>query len=605
MMAPAFEVLQRLPGFKGTGKDRWEARCPGHEDGKASLSVGIGDDGRILLFCHAGCDLARILEAAGLELKDLFGDGHHEAAGERRMIATYDYRNAAGELSYQVIRYENKDFSQRQPDGNGGWIKNIKGLKRLPYHLPELAAAEYVFVVEGEKDVESLRKIGLVGTCNSGGVGKWSAELSQYFKMGQRVTIIPDNDTVGRRHAQQVAAALHGKVASVKILQLAGLPDKGDVSDWLQGRDPQGAAEELSLLADGAPDTPTGFHPPAHWELLDVADVENWRCAPLEWIVEPIVARGNLVFVAGDTQCGKTLMGLYAMYRLLLGGWLFGKFHIYPVRKILYLCLEDPPRRVKQRILDMRRDSRIEPGRFIVFVAPGLTVNDNLCFIWLKDFITKQGFDLVVLDTYQKATPGISSFDDVKQGPILHRLSNLTRELDVTLWIHDHYRKESGSRARKELDLSSLKGTGGKPQNADCYILMERTGDTIKVLVSSKETDQKPRFLLRVSPQGSHDEKFIYAGDLGEAAASMKALGESNRQRILESIPKDGSWTSRSFIESATALKPSAVKNHLAQLVRDGNLETNGKRGKAIGYRISHAEMSLWPNAASDTDTED
>jgi 5S rRNA maturation endonuclease (ribonuclease M5) len=618
MTATAMDTLRALSGFKACGENQYEARCPGHEDNRASLSIGKAPDGKILLDCKAGCKTIAILESMGLSMKDLFpsnGNGGNGHKPESKIVETYDYCDADGKLSYQVVRFDPKDFRQRKPDGNGGYIWKASDLKRLPYRLQELLQAEYVFIVEGEKDCESLRKIGLVGTCIAGGAKSpdWPT-VSQYFRKDQHVTIIPDNDEPGETYAQNAAAALSGKVASVKVLKLSGLPDKGDVSDWLQGKDAEAAAEELSRLSDAAPEweppkdkdeKPTGFQPPAHWELLDVADVDSWTCAPLEWIIEDIAAKGNLIFVAADSQCGKTLLALYIVLHMLHGGDLFGKFKINPPKKVLYLLLEDPTRRAKQRILDMRRAIRIGHDRFLMYVAPGLTVNDDLVWVWLKGFIADNGFDFVVLDTYQKATPGISSFDDIKQGPILHRLANLTRELNVTLWIHDHYRKDGGGKKRKELDPSSMKGTGGKPQNADCYILMERSGDMIKVAVSSKDSDRHPRFMLQVSPEGSGEEKFQYAGDLENAANDMRQMGENNRQRILDSFPTDGSWITRSFIEGATGLKTAAVKKHLQSLQKDKSIECNGKSGKAIGYRIGHAETTLWPNAASDIDTED
>lgn len=239
--------------------------CPRHDDNEPSLRL---DTAKNCWFCNpcnkGGNSWALAAWIADVSADDklsviawlkerglLNGNGHQEPA-ERHIIVTYDYKNAEGELVYQVARFEPKDFRQRRPDGNGGWIWNTKGLKRLPYNLPKLAAAEYPFITEGEKDVESLRKIGLVGTCNSGGAGKWSAELAQYFRADQHITILPDNDEPGRNHAQQVAESLFGKVASLKILELAGLPDKGDISDWLQDRDPGEAAEMLCRLAEGA-----------------------------------------------------------------------------------------------------------------------------------------------------------------------------------------------------------------------------------------------------------------------------------------------------------------------------------------------------------------
>jgi len=282
---PALKTLSGLPGYRSTGKQQWEARCPGHEDRKASLAISIGNDDRILLHCFAGCDLAHILEAAGLDTKDLFannGNGH-KTAGIPHIVESYDYKLADGELSYQVVRFEPKDFRQRRPDGAGGWIWDTKGLKRIPYNLPEFAAAEYIFVVEGEKDVESLRKIGLIGTCNSGGAGKWTAELSQHFTNLQHVTIIPDNDEPGRKHAEQVAASLHGVVTSVKILELAALPKHGDLTEWLKDRDPQEAAKDLCRLAEAAPEwRPAGDtnpEPPP----IDASDADLDRATRAAW----------------------------------------------------------------------------------------------------------------------------------------------------------------------------------------------------------------------------------------------------------------------------------------------------------------------------------
>lgn len=249
-MTDALDRLQQLKNFHKCG-DGFEACCPGHDDKKESLSINKGADGRLLLHCHAGCDLDRILEPLGLEKKDLFpenGNGNGQKP-DSRIIATYDYRSADGTPSYQVVRYEPKDFRQRRADGT--W--SIKGLKRIPYNLPELLKAEYIFVVEGEKDVESLRKIGLTATCIAGGAqAHWTADIAQYFSETQHVTIIPDNDKPGEDYAAHAAQALHGRVASIRILRLQGLPEHGDVSDWLIDRDPVAAAEELCKLSEAA-----------------------------------------------------------------------------------------------------------------------------------------------------------------------------------------------------------------------------------------------------------------------------------------------------------------------------------------------------------------
>jgi predicted P-loop ATPase len=152
-------------------------------------------------------------------------------------------------LRFQVVRSSGKVFRQRRPDGSGGWIWNRKGVSELPYRLPELIAAkakgETIFISEGEKDVEALRSHGLVATCNPGGAGKWRRKFAEYFE-GADVVILPDNDTPGQKHVEQVAKILSPVAKRVRILLLPSLPPKGDVSDWIKAG---GTAETLLDIA--------------------------------------------------------------------------------------------------------------------------------------------------------------------------------------------------------------------------------------------------------------------------------------------------------------------------------------------------------------------
>ena len=66
------QLLSRLDGVKRTGKDRWMARCPAHEDKRASLAITELGDGRILCHCFALCDVQSVLSAVGLEFDALF-----------------------------------------------------------------------------------------------------------------------------------------------------------------------------------------------------------------------------------------------------------------------------------------------------------------------------------------------------------------------------------------------------------------------------------------------------------------------------------------------------------------------------------------------------
>lgn len=171
---------------------------------------------------------------------------------ERRVVTVYPYRDATGKLVYQLVRYDPKDFEFQRPDG-----RPLPATRRrhLLYRLPELLAAESsrtVFVVEGEKDVDRLWSVGLVATCNEGGggKGKWSAAHSKPLR-GRAVGIIPDYDKTGEEHAQDVARHVQRFASVVKMVCLAYLPQKGDVSDWLDARGTPSRLE--SLFAEAKP----------------------------------------------------------------------------------------------------------------------------------------------------------------------------------------------------------------------------------------------------------------------------------------------------------------------------------------------------------------
>ena len=178
-----------------------------------------------------------------------------EAAGPKprpKIVATYDYRDTAGAMAFQVVRFDPKDFRQRRPDGNGGWVWKMQGVQLVPFRLPELIEAikqqRTVYIAEGEKGALSLVSIGLTATCSPGGAGKWKQVYTSHFA-GADVVVLPDNDTPGRGHAAQVAAGLLPVARSVRVIALPDLPTKGDVFDWIAAG---GTAEKLQDLAAGS-----------------------------------------------------------------------------------------------------------------------------------------------------------------------------------------------------------------------------------------------------------------------------------------------------------------------------------------------------------------
>lgn len=128
------------------------------------------------------------------------------------ITATYDYRDAAGHLVYQVCRLEPKSFRGRQPleGSDTEWQWNLDGVERLLYRLPYIVTSEAqttIYVCEGEKDADNLVRLGFLATSNSGGASKWPASCNEYLR-GRHVVILPDNDDPGRKHAEDVALLL-------------------------------------------------------------------------------------------------------------------------------------------------------------------------------------------------------------------------------------------------------------------------------------------------------------------------------------------------------------------------------------------------------------
>jgi hypothetical protein len=261
-------------------------RCPnqaGHSNGDASPSLSISrSDHRTVACCHA-CGLAgspvqvaarlwghdpqaaaeRLASSIGIAVPETTKNGKPGQLGTH--VATYEYTDEDGHHLFDVLRFAApKTFRQRVRQGDGGHTWKLTGVRRVLFRLPvvveAVGAGRVVFVVEGEKDVLRLEALGLVATCNAGGAGKWRRTEYVETLRGARVAILPDNDDPGREHALDVAEHLRGIAEEVRIVELPGLPEKGDVSEWL---DAGHTREELGELVRGtapmgAPDPQVG-----------------------------------------------------------------------------------------------------------------------------------------------------------------------------------------------------------------------------------------------------------------------------------------------------------------------------------------------------------
>ena len=270
----AAEIVARCAKAREKGEG-WEACCPAHEDDHPSLTITPAGE-KVLLHCHAGCEVSAVVTALDLTLADLFVTSPASRNGHKRIVKEYDYYDATGTLVHQTVRYEPKAFKQRRPDPAqpGEYLWNLEGIEPVLYHLPQVLEAvqqgKITYLVEGEKDAETLAAaFGVTTTCNPMGAttgqgrrkGKWRQSYTETLR-GAHVVILPDNDASGLKHATTVAQALHGIAASVKVVPGLHTDAPGsDVSDWLQAgptrADLDAAVEATPVYTVPAADSPS------------------------------------------------------------------------------------------------------------------------------------------------------------------------------------------------------------------------------------------------------------------------------------------------------------------------------------------------------------
>ncbi len=469
-------ILNRLDKVK-SNSNGYLACCPAHDDHSPSLSISEGDGGRVLLKCFAGCKPEAIVSALGLALSDLFPprEAHplpvqksHKNKTPKQIAATYDYQNEQGKLLFQAVRYEPKGFSQRRPDGKDGWLWNLDGVRRVLFRLPELLAAHpsaTVFVCEGEKDADRLRKLDLVATTNPQGAGKWRDDYNQFLK-DREIVILPDNDNAGRNHAQTVARSLYRVAASVKILNLPGLPEKGDVSDWLNAGNsvenlcamvdylPQWTPETASL-DEVAPESESDDMPSLFQTWGEFSAIERKRG---EQIIHEL-ERGELGMLAAVTNVGKSTLVRNLGLMLACGGAFTPLKSFTKPRRVLLLDFETRAARFQSDITKMMAGfSKAERE----------LINENLvicCDVMIEDepltlsnprhfdYVVMQArafkADLIIIDTLSAAFELRDENNNAEVSTrALKPMIRLAREADAAVLFAHHIGKSNSEEGR-------------------------------------------------------------------------------------------------------------------------------------------------------------
>jgi hypothetical protein len=616
-------VLARFSHPKSTANG-WQVQCPAHDDQRASLSISMGDEGKCILTCHAGCDTAAIVAKLGLKMSDLFVSAPRPA-GRSTIVATYDYTDAAGNLLYQAVRLEPKSFRQRRRNSQGEWEWSLGDVERVLYRLPEVqaavAAGGTVYIAEGEKDVNALRLLGLTATCNAMGAGKWLTTYSETLR-GADVVILPDNDHPGRAHAQQVAASLASVANSIKIVDLPGLPDKGDVSDWLAYGH---TADELQQLTEKAPQhqpspSLTEPSPERRW----LTEEEHDQLPPGTFLIDQEIPADGITVLYGPSGSGKTFVALdYGM-------------RIAQSKPVLFVPAEDSAGLALRRRA-WRGFHQTTAGTVYTWPEEVNLLNPIGEVDILIDQTRDLGLGLVIFDTLHQSMVGGDENSSRDMGVVIQSCKRIQRETGAAVMLVHH----TGKNGASERGSSSLRGAASamielsnedglirlrceKAKNstpfADRYLRLFETGDSCVALPAESVVTTKAaplsktqREILAVLNLAVFENIGAKSSEIGKATGIpdgtlWRTLSTLKRLHYVEQSSKGDPYyltdEGRAKLEAETTLASNTAHSK-AQLSQLSPTLTELSESSHPSLTISHTPIGVRDERRSEREGED
>ena len=231
--------LEQIATALGDSKkvpDGYLCKCPCHADGSASLSLKLSEKGNLVFNCFAGCkweDIKNELISRGLIRKKEESPKKDKYAGAK----FYIYKDAVGNILSRKVKLPDKTMWSERLEGST-WKSGLNGMVTPLYNLQQVIASDLIYLCEGEKDAETLISHNLTATTNNNGATSWAKHWTDQLK-NKTVIIIPDNDEAGKKRVQILTKALHGVVKELRVFMPDGVPEKGDITDWVNaGGDP-------------------------------------------------------------------------------------------------------------------------------------------------------------------------------------------------------------------------------------------------------------------------------------------------------------------------------------------------------------------------------
>lgn len=537
-------AIEQLAGHLTTDSNRWpdpktgefHADCPfcKKEAKRGQRHFAIEKDGKFICsVCHKAGGMKKLADQLGTEV-----DVTKLPGFVAKPRTYYDYTDESGALLYQVVRYYDKyDEKQIRPRrlatdadriagakiDRDGFVWSITGLRRVLYQLPALiesvAAGHTVYLTEGEKDADSLLKLGWIATTNSFGALTWSNEFSSFFA-GADVVLLRDNDLAGARRALLVATALRDVANSIKCVLLPDLPAKGDVTDWLEaGRTAEDLLTAIDQSDDEYPTLPATIERASKSEeqqnaasvvveepLLPV--LLKWdqlgQLPRADWIVDGIIPARQIVTIFGASGTGKTYLTTDIACSIASSGM-----------NVVYVAAEDAEQ-FEERVggwMAYRRN-RVPDG--LHFWIQPVNICDRASVMAFVESVRHLAPSMVVLDPLANCMVGYDDSSTRDMNIACDGLHYIRKELQATVIVVHHTgwseNRERGSvvlrgnsrvvagwqRRDEHLLLTCEKINGAKQFDPRSFELKECPGHGVVLMPAGR---QEPQEGAKPSPQ--------------------------------------------------------------------------------------------------------
>jgi hypothetical protein len=499
--------VDKFQGVTSRGDYKWQAKCPcRNDDSNPSVSITEEQDGTVLVYCHRGlCSFDDICNSVNVKPTELLPPSKRDDFAKKeepqslehlkpKLVETYDYLDEDGNLLFQKMRMlqvnGSKTFRQRRPTESGDWDYSLGDTPKVLYNLPEVIKAKKnnipIWIVEGEKDANTLISKGQVATTAPNGAGHW-LDIHTSALSGAQIEIVADNDEPGIAHAVKVYAELKKAGCDVGGIWLA--KEGKDVTDHInagltlddldelpesmfpkQKEEPKalkekGIAEkaldvvseleELVMRADlnvlqkltkagnivnsFNVGTPLDSGRSVSWDdLISESDDDSY-----DWLIENLLERGERVIVVAAEGVGKTMLARQVAILTAHGIHPFTFQRIKPVRTLM-VDLENPEkiiRRSARKIVKRAKErSFTNDPVYDIFIKPSgldlLKMEDRML---LEEQIQKTNPELVVLGPLYKSfvDPGGRTSESVAI-EVAKYLDSIRTVYDCALWLEHH-----------------------------------------------------------------------------------------------------------------------------------------------------------------------